>query len=63
MTRLLAKHGSYRAGTGNELTDTYTYEIWVPQVRGEKASGTDGDSSSGSDSNSESNSGSAVTVQ
>ena len=33
VTRLLAKHGSYRAGTGNELTDTYTYEIWIPQVR------------------------------
>jgi hypothetical protein len=48
VTRLLAKHGSYRAGTGNELTDTYTYEIWVPQVRVEKAGGSD--SSSGSDS-------------
>ena len=33
VTRLLAKQGSYRAGTGgNELTDTYTYEIWIPQV-------------------------------
>jgi hypothetical protein len=33
VTRLLAKHGSYRAGTGNELTDSYTYEVWIPQVR------------------------------
>ena len=32
VTRLLAKHGSYRAGTGNELTYNYTYEVWVPQV-------------------------------
>ena len=32
VTRLLAKHGSYKAGTGNELTDSYTYETWVPQL-------------------------------
>jgi hypothetical protein len=33
VTRLLAKHGSYKAGTGNELTDAYVYETWVPQLR------------------------------
>ena len=32
VTRLLAKHGSYKATTKNDLTVSYAYESWVPQL-------------------------------